>query len=142
MSEEKGNDIIKQAEEVAEIGERKSQLREEAANLNRAAPEGELITKEMVEAAERKIERVAEMVKSPEGKCKVISIDRYSGDESIEGEYDDPGEAVRIAEEKTNESKRFATDATVATVYYAYDPEGNYLGGDTWKKGEKGGLAD
>ena len=25
-----------------------------------------------------------------------------------------------------------ATDSSVATVYYAYDPDGNYLGGDTW----------
>jgi hypothetical protein len=27
-----------------------------------------------------------------------------------------------------------ATDSSIATVYYAYDPAGKYLGGDTWHK--------
>jgi len=141
MSEEKNSDIIKQAEGVAEIGERKIRLREEVVNLNIAAPEGEFITKEMVEAAERNIERVAKMVKSPEGKCKVIGIDKFDYSDWAQDECDTPEEAIKLAEELTTEGKKHATSEDIATVYYAYDPDGNYIGGNTWKPGEKGGLA-
>lgn len=83
MKEEKGNDIIKEAEEVAEIGERKFQLEELAVELSRTAPGGEIITREQVEAAKRNMERIAKMVKSPEGKYKVIGIDKFFGKDWI-----------------------------------------------------------
>ena len=141
MSEKKRSDIIKEAEEVAEIGERKSQVEELATELNKVAPPGESITREQVEAVQRSIERVAKRRKSSKGKYKVIGVDKFDGGDWVEGEYDTPEEALRVAREKTSEAKRFATDSSIATVYYAYDPDGRYLGGDTWKAGEKGGLA-
>lgn len=132
MNEEGDYDILKGAEEAAKMGEKKNQLREEAAKLSRAAPEGEIITREQIEAAERNMERVPKMVKSPEGKCKVIGADKFDGEDWVEGEYDSPEEALRIAREKTEEAKPLASHHSVATVFYAYDPDGNYLGGDTW----------
>jgi len=128
----KKNDILREAEEVAEIGERKSQLEEAAEILNRLAPEGETITKEQVEAVQRNIERIAHMVKSSEGKCKVIGVDKFYNKDWIEGEYSTPEEALEVARRLTAEAKPFATHHSVAKVYYAYDPDGNYLGGDTW----------
>jgi len=132
MDEEKGYDVIKEAAEVAEIGERKSQIEELAVELSRAAPGGEIITKEQVEAAKRNIERVAKMRKSPEGKCKVIGVDKFDGEDWVEGEYDTPEEALKEARRLTEEAKPLASHHNVATVYYAYDRDGNYLGGDTW----------
>lgn len=32
----------------------------------------------------------------------------------------------------TDEGKQYASDRSVATVFYAYDEHGTYLGGDTW----------
>lgn len=133
MDGEKDNDIIRQVEEIAEIGERKSQLRDIAEELNKeATPETGFVTKEMIETTERNIERVAKMVKSPEGKCKVIGVDKFEGEDWVEGEYDTPEEALRVAQEKTNEEKPLASHHSVATVFYAYDSKGHYLGGDTW----------
>lgn len=126
------SDIIREAEEVAEIGERKSQIEEAAEVLNKLAPEGESITREQIEAAQRNIERFAKMVKSPEGKCKVIGIDQFDGEDWVQGEYDTPEEALRVARKKTDAAKSSASDHSIATLYLAYGPDGNYLGGDTW----------
>ena len=132
MAEEKSEDIFREAKDAARMGEQKSQLRELAVELNKAAPEGEIITREQIEAAEKNMERIAKMVRSPEGKCRVIGVDKFDGEDWVVGEYDTPEKALRIARKKTNKAKALATSHSVATVYYAYDPEGNYLGGDAW----------
>ena len=82
------------------------------------------------------------MVKSPCGKCKVIGVDKFDYSDWVEAECDTPEEAIGLAEKLTTEAKRSATSEDIATVYYAYDPTGNYIGGNTWKRGEKGGLAN
>ena len=140
MGKEKDEGILKKAEEVAALGETKSQIRDAAAELNKIAPPGESITPGMVDATIKNMERVAEMVKSPEGKCKVIGIDKFDGSDWVQDECDTPEEAIQLAEKLTTEAKRSATGESIATVYYAYDPQGNYIGGNTWKPGEKGGL--
>ena len=45
----------------------------------------------------------------------------------------DVGEiADKAARKLTKEAMRDTSDSSIATVYYAYDPKGRYLGGDTW----------
>ena len=138
----KGNDVLKEAEEVAKLGERKSQIRETAGELNKIDPEGERITEHQIQTTIRNMERVAAMVKSPNGKCKVIGVDKFDYSDWVEAECNTPEEAIRLAEKLTTEAKKHATSEDIATVYYAYDPEGNYIGGNTWKPGEKGRLAE
>ncbi len=74
------------------------------------------------------------MHKSENGKCRVIGIDRWDNEDWLHGEYETAREAVKIAREKTKEAMNSASDESVATVFYACDPEGNYLGGDVWKE--------
>ena len=78
------------------------------------------------------LERIAEFKKSPEGKYKVIGIDKFDGGDWVQGEYDSAKEAVGAARNFTKREVAGATDSSIATVYYAYDPKGRYLGGDTW----------
>ncbi len=99
--------------------------------------------KELKEEIGRMIEnyeRAEEMRKGNEGKFKVIGVDKFSYEDFSAGEYDTAAEAITAAEEMTNEAKNHCTDSSIATVYYAYDPNGRYLGGDTWKDNEKGRL--
>ena len=42
------------------------------------------------------------------------------------------GDTLDEARKMTTEAMELASDASIATVYHAYDPDGNYLGGDTW----------
>jgi len=103
-------------------------------NSHYAASSGDRITPEMIEAKVRNFERVEKLRKSAKGKFKVLGIDKFSHDDWVEGEYDSAEEALRVARTKTNEAKKncFGDGGdSIATVYYAYDPEGNYLGGDT-----------
>lgn len=37
-----------------------------------------------------------------------------------------------MARRLTEEERPLASDHSVAKVFYAYGPDGNYLGGDTW----------
>ena len=130
--EQERYDIIEEATEVADIGERKSQLEEAAEEINLVVPEEEAITREQIESAKENIERIAKMVKSPEGKYKVIGVNKFSGADWVEGKYDTPEEALGVARRLTEEKRPLATSHKIAIVYYAYDPDGNYLGGDTW----------
>ena len=86
-------------------------------------------------AAERLIanfQRIADLKRSDAGKYKVIGIDKFDGGDWVQGEFDTPKEALEIARKLTEEAMRYASDSSIATVYYAYDPAGRYLGGDTW----------
>lgn len=89
---------------------------------------------------------------APEGKYQILGIDRYKPPGSddahwVVGDYDSQAEALRVAREKTREAGGFAMDASgqtasegseraraVATVYYVYDDEGRYLGGDIYEE--------
>ena len=50
----------------------------------------------------------------------------------MHGEYETAEEALRVARELTQNAMELASDSSVATVYYAYSPDGKYLGGDVW----------
>lgn len=80
-----------------------------------------------------KAEEAAKKRKSDAGKFRVLGIDKFDGDDWVHGEYDSAKEALDEARKMTNEAMAMATDSSIATVYYAYDPKGKYLGGDTWK---------
>ncbi len=134
-------DVLKEGKMLVAVGERAEELKKLAAALNRVVPKGEAITQDMVDAATKNMERVAEMVKSPEGKCKVIGVDKFSYEDWVEAECGTSKEAIELAEKLTTEAKENASDESIATVFYAYDPDGNYIGGDTWESGERGGLA-
>lgn len=77
--------------------------------------------------------KVAKKRKSDLGKFKVLGIDKFDLTDWIHGEYDTAQEALREARKMTKEAMELASDSSIATVYYAYDPQGNYLGGNTWK---------
>ena len=85
------------------------------------------------EALLKSCARVADMRKSSEGKYTVIGVDKFDGEDWVQGTYKDAKTALRIAQEKTEEARRYASDISIATVYYAYDPQGRYLGGGSWK---------
>lgn len=79
-----------------------------------------------------KSREVAEKVKSDSGKFKVLGIDQYEGTDWVHDEYDTAEEALEEARKMTTEAMARASDASIATVYYAYNPSGDYIGGDTW----------
>ena len=72
------------------------------------------------------------MQKSENGKYKVIGVDRFDNEDWLHAEYDTPEGAVKEARKKTKEAMSSASDESIATIFYAYDPAGNYIGGNTW----------
>lgn len=77
-------------------------------------------------------EKIEELTKSKNGKCRVVCYDRFDYSEFLEGEYDTAEEALRVARKLTKEAMPEASDRSIATIYCAYDPQGYYLGGDVW----------
>ena len=45
-------------------------------------------------------------------------------------DLDDCKKAIKKAREMTRNASKDASDPSVATVFYAYDENGNYLGGE------------
>ena len=74
-----------------------------------------------------------EYIQKADGKCFVIGLDKFDYEDYWQGSYTTPEEALKVAREKTTNAMKLASDASIATVYYAYTPKGEYLGGDTWK---------
>ena len=98
---------------------------------------------ELIIETETNQQRVTNLKRSPNGKYRVIGIDRFDGEDWLQNEYNTPQEALEEARRLTREAMPSATSETIATVYYAYDPEGNFLGGnEPWreKKTKKNGL--
>ena len=84
-----------------------------------------------MEFKERMIE-FEEKIVSKEGKFTVLCIDKFY--DCIEGRYDSAEKALEVARKKTKEAMSLATNSSKAAVYYAYSPEGKYLGGDVWNE--------
>lgn len=85
----------------------------------------------LLKGLEANRQRVAKMT-SGSGKYTVLGIDKFDGTDWLCGRYDTAEEALREARRLTREAMPSASSANIATVYYAYDTDGNYLGGDTW----------
>jgi len=62
------------------------------------------------------------------GKFKVIGVDKFDGDEFQCGIFKTAREAIEYARMKTIEAMKYASDSSIATLYYAYDDQGRYLG--------------
>jgi len=86
-------------------------------------------------------EKVADKRKSDSGKCRVLGVDKFDGEDWIHGEYDTPQQALREARTMTKDAMKLASDSTIATVYYAYGPSGKYLGGDVWNEEDRSGSS-
>ena len=99
---------------------------------SKVAEEVGIKPEQLLDGLESNMRRVAQMRTSSSGKSRVLCIDKFSGEDWIQGEYDTPTEALRVARSLTAEAKPLATHHSVATVYLAYNPQGEYLGGDVW----------
>jgi len=85
----------------------------------------------------KKLLEVRKKQRSENGKFRVLGVDKFDNEDWIHGEYDTAKEAVEEARRMTTNAKKdaFGDDpSSIATVYYAYSPDGKYLGGDTWTK--------
>jgi hypothetical protein len=100
------------------------------AAANDVAAESGISAEKLLKNLGKRCEEKMNMRKSPDGKYKVIGVDMFEGDDWLEGKYKTKEKALEVARRKTKEAMKSASSATVATVYYAYDPQGNYLGGD------------
>lgn len=54
-------------------------------------------------------------------KFTVIGVDKFSYEDWFHGAYGTPEEAIAVAEFETAEGRKYASDDSIATVYYAYD---------------------
>ena len=92
----------------------------------------------VLEAESRaKRQSITDLTVNADGRYTVLAIDRFAGEHWVHNSYrgsNARGQALSEARELTREGMKSATNASVASVYYAYDSQGNYLGGDTWKK--------
>ena len=64
---------------------------------------------------------------------RVIGIDKFNPpgeDQWIIGEYDSLKEAFNVALKRTLSASGYASDPTIAEVYYVYDENGNYVAGN------------
>lgn len=89
--------------------------------------------KDFLEHLVSKREEVRKKTSSGEGKFTVLGIDKFSNEDFVVERYDTAEQALSIARQKTREAMPLASHASIATVFYAYDPNGRYLGGDVWK---------
>lgn len=80
-----------------------------------------------VERITRGQDRVRSLTKNDEGKFRVLGIDKFDGTDWVAGEFASARKAVAFAQRETKRASKSATDSSVATVYYAYTPEGIYI---------------
>lgn len=71
---------------------------------------------------------VAELKKSDSGKYQVLGIDQSSDDVWVQAEYDTASQALIQANSLTKQALKHASDPCEASVYCAYNPNGEYLG--------------
>lgn len=73
---------------------------------------------------------------APEGKYRVLGTDTFSpptDPDWVVGDFDSKEEALETAREKNEAAGGLDADDEMSTMicrYYAYDDEGNYIGGD------------
>ncbi len=91
----------------------------------------------MTRNLEEELTRVAKMRISDSGQYTVMGIDKFDNSDWIQGNYGSAEEALREARKLTKEAMKLASDSSIATVYYAYDSNGKYLGGDVWNEEQR-----
>ncbi|MFH2025133.1 MAG: hypothetical protein ABIK30_04825 [bacterium] len=78
-------------------------------------------------------ESVANDRLAPKGMFRILCVDKWDHEHSIYGDYSSREEALLIAKRNTENAAGRSSDSSIATVYYVYDDQGNYLGGDIHK---------
>lgn len=77
-------------------------------------------------------------LKAPKGKFRIVGIDKFEmpRDDAhwVVGDYDSKDEALQRARGMSQNESKHSTDPSIATVYYVYDENGSYLGGDIYKE--------
>ncbi len=74
-------------------------------------------------------------LKAPKGKFRIVGIDKFEtpGEGNfVIGDYNNLHEALEKARNMTREASKDSTDPNTATVFYVYDENGGYLGGDIY----------
>lgn len=87
---------------------------------------------DILHGAIERIKQAHEKRKSDSGKFRILCVDKYDSTDFVYGEYPSAEEALKEARRLTEQSRPLSTDHSIATVFLAYDPSGNYIGGDTW----------
>jgi len=75
------------------------------------------------------LEELAKDMIAPPGKYRILCVDKFDHEHTIYRDYDSKDEALEIAIRKTKESVEQVGDYSIATVYYVYDDQGNFIGG-------------
>jgi len=89
--------------------------------------DGKIDTKLLVQ---QPIERIA-----PKGKFRILGIDKFEPPGEghwVVGDYDSLEEALRYARARTRQATSHTEDPNMAIVYYVYDDQGKYMGGDIY----------
>jgi|SRR3989344_5720658 len=90
------------------------------------------VSRGQIERTLENVKRVKNLTSSDSGKYTILCIDKFDGEDFVYGHRDTEEEALNLARDLTRKAMSSSSDASVATVFYAYDPKGNYLGGDVW----------
>ena len=72
-------------------------------------------------------------LKPLKGKFRIIGIEKFENPGEghwVVEDLDNREEAIKRAREMTRNASKDAAHPSVATVFYAYDENGEYLGGD------------
>lgn len=62
------------------------------------------------------------------GDYSVICVDKFSNEDFLAGTYATAEEAIKEAKKGTAEAAPLASSSSIATVYYAYDKNGYFIG--------------
>lgn len=76
-------------------------------------------------------------LKPPKGKYRIIGIEKFESPGEghwVVEDLDSSEEAIKKAREMTKNASKDAAHPSVATVFYAYNEKGEYLGGDIYFK--------
>ncbi len=81
----------------------------------------------LVDGLMTKRNRVQDMVRNSEGKFRVLGVDKFDRSDWVAGEFTSAEKAFRFAQRKTKQKRKYASDSSIATVFYAYTPDGRYI---------------
>lgn len=73
---------------------------------------------------------------APKGKFRILAIDKFGvpgESHRIMGDVDSLEQALALARQAGREVAEQCGDPSMATVYYVYDDNGDYKGGDIYK---------
>jgi hypothetical protein len=76
-------------------------------------------------------------LKPQKGKFRIIGIEKFENPGEghwVVEDMDNREEAIKKAREMTRNASKDAAHPSVATVFYVYDENGTYLGGDIYSK--------